>query len=473
MKKIVLVDDEPFILDALLRCLEDVNAEFFTFDSPKKAIEFCESYEPDVIISDQRMPFISGSEMLKAIKQKWPECQCILLSAYHDFDVVADAFNNQIIEKYICKPWNDDELVFIVNKSLSFSDAVIDVDIEGDTNVDVKGFHGMISSSESMQEVFDRISKAATANVPIFITGETGTGKELVAKACHAESYRFKEPFIPVNCANFTENLIESQLFGHKKGAFTGADSDTRGLFSAAGKGTLFLDEVTTLPLPLQAKLLRVIQEREFAPLGSHKLEPFTAQLITASSTSLLSAVNAGDFREDLFYRLNVLVITLPPLRERAGDIKQLTSYICRGVASLQQKNIDGFSADAMSILELYTWPGNIRQLENFIHSMVALSSDRIISAELCRQGLEQFSELTVLPVQPKGNASARAEPVISTVPAISSDYEIKPLREVEREAIEHAVNKCDGNIPKAAALLEVSPSTIYRKMQSWESESR
>lgn len=473
MKKVVLVDDEPFILDALLRCLEDVDAEFFTFDSPKKAIEFCESYEPDVIISDQRMPFISGSEMLKTIKQKWPDCQCILLSAYHDFDVVADAFNNQIIEKYICKPWNDEELTFIVNKSLSSTDAVIDVDIEDDEEAEVKGFHGMISSSESMQGVFERITKAATANVPIFITGETGTGKELVAKACHAESYRFKEPFIPVNCANFTENLIESQLFGHKKGAFTGADSDTKGLFSAAGKGTLFLDEVTTLPLPLQAKLLRVIQEREFAPLGSHKLEPFSAQLITASSTSLLSAVNAGEFREDLFYRLNVLVITLPPLRERSGDIKQLASYICRGVASLQQKNIDGFSADAMTLLEAYAWPGNIRQLENFIHSMVALSSESRISAELCQQGLEQFSELTAMPTQKNDNTYERADVAKLVEPSISVEGEIKPLREVEREAIESAVNQCDGNIPKAAALLEVSPSTIYRKMQTWESTDR
>jgi DNA-binding NtrC family response regulator len=473
MKKVVLVDDEPFILDALLRCLDEVEAEFFTFDSPKKAIDFCETCEPDIIISDQRMPFISGSEMLEAIKQKWPSCQCILLSAYHDFDVVADAFNNQIIEKYICKPWNDEELIFIINKALSLTDAVVDIDSECNVDYDVKGFHGMISSSDSMQEVFERITKAATANVPIFITGETGTGKELVAKACHAESYRFKEPYIPVNCANFTENLIESQLFGHKKGAFTGADSDTKGLFAAAGKGTLFLDEVTTLPLPLQAKLLRVIQEREFAPLGSHKLEPFTAQLITASSTSLLSAVNSGEFREDLFYRLNVLVITLPPLRERAGDIKQLASYICRGVASLQKKNIDGFSGDAMALLEAYEWPGNIRQLENFIHSMVALSVDSVISAELCQQGLEQFSELTALPNQMRGRASEDSEVVITTEPTIPLSSEIKPLREVEREAIENAVNQCDGNIPKAAAMLEVSPSTIYRKMQAWESEDR
>jgi two-component system repressor protein LuxO len=475
MKRVVLVDDEQSILDALLRCLDEVDADLFSFNSPQKALDFCQDYEPHLIISDQRMPLMNGSEMLIQIKDKWPACQCILLSAYHDFDAVADAFNNQVIEKYICKPWDNDELTFIVEKAISETSKpetdILDNDKQAQKNG--QAFHGMISSSPLMQSVFERIEKASTANVPIFITGETGTGKELVAKACHEESYRANEPFIPVNCANFSENLIESQLFGHKKGAFTGADSDSKGLFKVAGKGTLFLDEVTTLPLSLQAKLLRVIQEREFAPLGSHNLEPFHAQLITASSTSLLSAVKAGEFREDLFYRLNVLVINLPPLRERGHDIAQLAEHMCQRVALEQSKEINGFTPEAMVLLESYSWPGNIRQLENFIHSMVALSSETLISDTLCQQGLDQFSDLT-----PESSASVVTVPVeVAAVPTaeIASESvnapKIKPLRDVERETIEQAIDHCDGNIPKAAALLEVSPSTIYRKMQAWESQ--
>lgn len=475
MKRIVLVDDETSILDALLRCLDEVDAEIFTFNTPQKALAFCENYEPHVIISDQRMPLMDGSEMLSQIKTKWPLCQCILLSAYHDFDAVADAFNNQVIEKYICKPWDNDELVFIVEKAIAESpitEGTVDEIETGQS--DDQDFHGMISSSPLMLEVFDRIAKASTANVPIFITGETGTGKELVARACHEESFRCNEPFVPVNCANFSENLIESQLFGHKKGAFTGADSDSKGLLKVAGKGTLFLDEVTTLPLSLQAKLLRVIQEREFAPLGSHNLEPFHAQLITASSTSLLSAVKAGDFREDLFYRLNVLVIQLPPLRDRGGDVAQLASRLCEAAAKQQGKEIHGFSDAAMALLEAYNWPGNIRQLENFTHSMVALSTDREISEVLCRQGLEQFSDL--VPDSATVSSSAAVSASLRSMPVTSQNEEqvtIKPLRDVEREAIEQAITQCDGNVPKAAALLEVSPSTIYRKIQAWESSNK
>lgn len=483
-KKILLVDDEPLILDAITRCLYDVDADIYRFPSPREALDFVAHQKPDLIISDQRMPGMLGTDMLAQIKQLWPQVQCILLSAYNDFDAVAEAFNQQVIERYICKPWDDKELEFVVKKSLEDNAVVNDETSAPQKRKTSKtnSFHGMISSDQSMENVFHRISKAATANVPVFITGETGTGKELVAKACHQESFYRSEPFIAVNCANFSENLIESQLFGHKKGAFTGADKDHRGLMEEAGRGTLFLDEVTTLPLPLQAKLLRVIQEREFSSLGSHQLKPFEAQLITASSTTLQAAVIQREFREDLFYRLNVLVIELPSLRQRGSDVGLLANYLLQKLSVASDRAAMKFSPSALNVLCEYSWPGNIRQLENFIHGIVVLSAGDEITETLCRDQLSYF-KTTSIPkasfpdIEKEATLTANLEhkdtpsnqEAVSSAVATSSN--IQPLWLQEKLAIERAIEHCQGNIPRAAALLEVSPSTIYRKIQAWDSK--
>jgi two-component system, repressor protein LuxO len=479
MQKILLVDDEPLILDAITRCLYDVDADIYRFPSPREALSFVEHQRPDLIISDQRMPGMLGTEMLAEIKQQWPQVQCVLLSAYNDFNAVAEAFNRNLIERYICKPWDDQELEFVVKKALTETaelgrnEAIVEIDRPASMDV----FHGMISADASMNLVFERIKKAATANVPVFVTGETGTGKELVARACHLESFYREEPFIAVNCANFSENLIESQLFGHKKGAFTGAEKDHKGLIEEAGRGTLFLDEITTLPLALQAKLLRVIQEREFCALGSHQLKPFEAQLVTASSTSLQAAVNSGDFREDLFYRLNVLVINLPSLRQRDSDIGLLATHLLDKLALESGRDAMSFSQSAIELLSAYSWPGNIRQLENFIRSVIVLSADVVISENTCREQLSYFDSIA-------GGGEAKSEIKTTdyfeqsstslTSPVVSQyhlETEILPLWLQEKRAIERAVEHCKGNIPRAAALLEVSPSTIYRKIQAWESK--
>lgn len=510
MPNIILVDDEPLILDAMTRCLYDVEADIYRFTSPRDALDFVRHQKPDLIISDQRMPGMLGTEMLAEIKSQWPQLACILVSAYNDFKAVSEAFNQGIIERYICKPWDDQELEFVVKKSLqplpvqgiNADDQAGDVVVcSADKQSDIPlldkfpVFHGMVSKDPSMVDVFRRISKASTANVPIFITGETGTGKELVAKACHRESYRKDKPFIAVNCANFTESLIESQLFGHKKGAFTGADQDRKGLIEEAGKGTLFLDEVTTLPLALQAKLLRVIQEREFSPLGSHQVKNFEAQLITASSQSLQSAVREGNFREDLFYRLNVLVIDLPALRHRGNDIELLATYLLEQLSQTEDRALKSFSTAALTQLCNYSWPGNIRQLENFVHSLIVLSSDTSISADLCRQQLSYFDDMssphtgpltqdnrhvatvaldTPAPSNSMSTTSSQSENSCSPAEAGiagSSTAVVEPLWLQEKRAIEQAVSLCAGNIPKAAVLLEVSPSTIYRKIQAWEAK--
>ena len=312
-----------------------------------------------------------------------------------------------------------------------------------------------------MYRLFERITKSARANIPIFISGETGTGKELVARACHAESPRKSQPFIAVNCANFNEHLIESQLFGHKKGAFTGATAEHHGLFAACQQGTLFLDEVTTLPLPMQAKLLRVIQEREFSPVGSHQTYPFAAQLLTASSTTLAEAVERGQFREDLYYRLNVIPITLPLLRDRGEDVVVMAEHFLQVFARLEQKSFQGFNGSAKLFLRQYHWPGNVRQLENLIHNIVVMTDHKIIDSGPLQSALEGDVS------RPKMNASM-TEKMVSQPSDASPMTQVRPLWQVEKSSIEDAISLCGGNVPRAAALLEVSPSTIYRKQKHW-----
>jgi len=467
---LLLVDDDGNILQALKRALHNIDANIIDFQSPIAALEYCQTNQPDVVISDQHMPDMNGCELLEKIKQRWPKSQRIILSAYQDFDLVSSAFSSGVVEKYICKPWVNKELKFVVDKALSRKvDIAVTLSDEDKTPLTgLVNFHGIVAEDDAMHELFDSIRHASSTNAPIFITGETGTGKELVAKACHAESYHKDQPFIAVNCANFTENLIESQLFGHTKGAFTGAISNQEGLFSAAKQGSLFLDEITTLSKPLQAKLLRVVQEREFSPLGTNTVLKFHAQIISASSNSISNAVIEGEFREDLYYRLNVITMGLPPLRDRGGDLVHIASFFLKKYNKIANKHFKKFSRNAIQIICAYDWPGNIRQLENVIHGMVVLNSGEQITSEMIIKSLSNTVKnyTAIQPVSPqpaadKTNYHHSPEP-------IKNNTEIQPLWQVEKDAIEAAISYCQGNIPKAAAMLEVSPSTIYRKKLDW-----
>jgi two-component system repressor protein LuxO len=469
---LLLVDDDGNILRALKRALHKTQANIITFQSPIEALEYCQINKPDLVISDQQMPGMNGCELLEKIKKRWPSSQRIILSAYQDFDLVSAAFSSGIVEKFICKPWVNKELQFVVDKALSNKDeATVLSNNESESASGLVNFHGIVAEDGTMHELFDSIRRASSTNAPIFITGETGTGKELVAKACHSESYHKDQPFIAVNCANFTENLIESQLFGHRKGAFTGAISSQEGLFSAAKKGSLFLDEITTLSKTLQAKLLRVVQEREFSPIGTNDIVKFDAQIITASSNSISNAVVEGEFREDLYYRLNVITMALPPLRERGGDLIHIASFFLKKYSKIEKKPFKKFTRNAIQIICSYDWPGNIRQLENVIHGMVILNSGDQIKSEMIIKSLS---------TSVKNYSAIKPVPIIVPTPdphqhdlgnkaeKTSKDKVILPLWKVEKEAIESAILHCDGNIPKAAALLEVSPSTIYRKKLDW-----
>ena len=469
---ILLVDDEKAVLSSLTRCLVRLGVNLVDFSCPQQALEYARDNRPDLVISDQRMPLMQGSEMLSQIKALWPDVQCIILSGYSDLESLTDALNRRVIDRFISKPWDNNELRMIATAALR-EQGLFGISAEKNP-IQTTDFHGMLSSNPAMYRLFERITKSARANIPIFISGDTGTGKELVAKACHAESPRKSQPFIAINCANFNEHLIESQLFGHKKGAFTGATAEHQGLFAAAQQGTLFLDEVTTLPMPLQAKLLRVIQEREFSPVGSHQTYPFAAQLLTASSTTLADAVQRGEFREDLYYRLNVIPLTLPPLRDRGEDAVVMAEHFLQLFARREEKRFKGFSEDAKGFLRQYPWPGNVRQLENLIHSIVVLTDQQVIEEAALQTALEgdigrSERQLTTDNLSTGSSTSASTgsqESDHSTGQSTTS--QVSPLWQVEKSAIKGAIAFCDGNVPRAAALLEVSPSTIYRKQKHW-----
>ena len=462
---IYIVDDEPALLKSIRRCLHVIDADIILFTSPIETLKKCQEICPNLLNTDQRMPLLLGTQLIAQVKELDSKCQCFLLSAYHDFDEVAKSFNLSHIDRYIAKPWDNKELVFNVTQALGHSKKSNN---QTETQNKDSSFNNIIAESEPMQEVFNYVRKAAASNVPIFIHGETGTGKELIAKACHNQSFRAKNEFIAINCANFSESLMESQLFGHKKGSFTGATQDQAGMFAAASNGTIFLDEVTCIPLALQAKLLRVIQEREFSPLGSHQTVSFEAQIISASSTSLNQAVEDGNFREDLYYRLNVIHIPLPPLRDRDEDILLISQFYLNKYNALEKREFNGFDQSALNVIKTYHWPGNVRQLENLIHSLVILGEGKLITGDMISKVLQGTP-----PVHKKTQLiSENITPISPAILPSVQPMNIKPLWQMEQQYIEQAILFCEGNITKAASLLEISPSTIYRKQLSWQKYS-
>lgn len=376
--RILVVDDEAVIRQAVKRILEQENYEVVTATSGHTALEKVQNDDFTVVISDLKMPGMGGMEVLKSIKILQPNVPVIIITGYATVETAVDAIKNGAFD-YLPKPFNPQQVKQLVEKAIDHQRANSDQANTCNTSQDHHGFHRFIGDSKAMQKVYSRILQVAPTDSTVLITGESGTGKELVARAIHENSSRKDMPFVAIDCTALAESLLESELFGHEKGSFTGATHTKVGLFKVANGGTLFLDEISNISMGSQAKLLRVIQERVVTPLGGTKPQPIDIRLISATNKNLRDLSSEGTFREDLYFRLNTIPIDMPPLRERSGDLPLLVSFFLRKFSDEISKEIKGVSPAVMNLLEDYDFPGNVRELEHMIERAVVLAAEEMI----------------------------------------------------------------------------------------------
>jgi DNA-binding NtrC family response regulator len=442
--------------------LKDEMINLTLVDTGSDAKESIAANPPDLLLLDLKLPDMEGREILRWLRQEGFPTSVAVITAHSSVDVAVDVMRIGA-EDFLEKPVTANRLKTTVRNLLERTrlQHLVD-DYQG--TFEREHYHGFIGSCLPMQAVYRIIDAAAPSKATIFITGESGTGKEICAEAIHKQGARAKQPFIALNCGAIPRDLMESEIFGHVKGAFTGASAERKGAASLADGGTLFLDEICEMELELQTKLLRFIQTGSFQKVGSSKLEKVDIRFICATNRDPLEAVSSGRFREDLYYRLHVVPLHLPPLRERGDDIMEIAHHFLITYAKEEGKGFVSFAPEVEVILRSYNWPGNVRQLQNVIRNIIVLHDDQSITQAHLPPPLNTSLEENKI-----SNLVQTKQPSEITD---RSQYEpIKPLADVEREAIERAIDICDGNIPKAAALLDVSPSTIYRKKQGWEPE--
>jgi len=454
---LLYIDDEPSNLKSF-KAVFKWHYKILLAGSGAEALELLSQQEVDLIIADQRMPEMTGFEFFKAILGTHPDPLRIILTGYSDMELLIKAINECGIYQFITKPWNEQEMHYMLEKALETyqlrkdNKALIE-DLKRaneklqEQNYYLKeeiqlehDFNNIITQSKKFNSILRKVDKVANAKTSVLITGESGTGKELLARAIHNISNRSQYTMVKVNCAALPAELIESELFGHEKGAFTGAHTARKGRFELAHKGSLFLDEIGEMPMALQAKLLRVIQEGEFERLGSEKTQRVDVRLIAATNKDLQLAIDKGDFREDLFYRLNVFPIQIPPLRERKEDIPLLVKYFLQKYEPIVGKRIDSVSTQVMDKLMRYNWPGNIRELENVVERSMIISQGKSL----------QLNDWVTYPTPS------------------TKDNAIVPLNEAERRHIVKALEACQWKVSGkkgAAELLQINAKTLFSRM--------
>lgn len=468
--RLLLVDDEQEVIDALYRVFRKLDVTLYSANSGEEALDILSKERIDIVISDLRMPTMDGNQFLRKVAATYPEVVRMMLTAHTEIEQIITAINEGRIWGYLKKPWNNRELLIAVEQALSHKNLMAERSMLKQVINRYQQYHktefeGFIGDSIPMQFVYQAIEQAAPSTASIFITGESGTGKEVAAEAIHRLSKRKNSPFIALNCAAIPSDLMESEIFGHIKGAFSGAISNRDGAATLADGGTLFLDELGEMDISLQAKLLRFIQTGQFQKVGSGDTEQVDIRFVCATNRNPLEAIQEGKLREDLYYRLNVISINMPPLHERESDAVQLAHHFLHKYNEAEQRDISGFTKDAENLIASQRWQGNVRQLQNVIHSSVVLSQNNLINADLLKAQLP--TGVTSAPVSAKSN-SVTEQISAQITPSNSATEEVVPLATVEKIAIEHAIKQCNDNVVQAAGLLGVSPSTLYRKMQQW-----
>ncbi len=446
---LLMVEDTASVAALYRSYLTPLGIDINIVGTGRDAIDSLKHRIPDLILLDLRLPDMTGMDVLHAVKESNPDVPIIFMTAHGSIDTAVEAMRHGS-QDFLIKPCEADRLRVTVNNAIRKATKLKnEADNPGNQN-----YQGFIGSSQTMQQVYRTIDSAASSKASIFITGESGTGKEVCAEAIHAASKRGDKPFIAINCAAIPKDLIESELFGHVKGAFTGAANDRQGAAELADGGTLFLDELCEMDLDLQTKLLRFIQTGTFQKVGSSKMKSVDVRFVCATNRDPWKEVQEGRFREDLYYRLYVIPLHLPPLRERGEDVIEIAYSLLGYMSHEEGKSFVRFSPEVIERFNDYEWPGNVRQLQNVLRNIVVLNSGKEIS-------------LDMLP--PPLNAPMTKTPMPRAVEIESfSASDIIPLWMTEKSAIEQAIEACDGNIPRAAGYLDVSPSTIYRKLQTW-----
>lgn len=441
MPKILVVDDQRNMRTTLAMMLRGAGYEVNEAADGAEALDLGSKEAYDVVLTDLRMGPVDGLKVVRAVKEAQPMTEVIVMTAYGTIESAVEAIRVGASD-YLQKPFSEDELLVKVNKAIEKRRLVGQVQAFATEFKERYGFENIVGRSQAMRDVMTRIIKVAPTDATVLITGESGTGKEVIAKAIHANSKRADRPFIPVNCAAITETLLESELFGHARGAFTGAASARKGMFEEADGGTFFFDEIAETPISFQAKLLRAIQQGEIRRLGENKPIHVDVRIVAATNQDLMLAIAEKRFRQDLYYRLNVARFQLPPLRERREDIPLLVEFFLDKFN--KKMNASARLGDGvMEALMAYEFPGNIRELENLVEQAVALSGGGVI-------GIDDIIPVTETSKSPTSVVGRGLHAVVD---------------EAERQAIEAALHEQDGNRERAAEMLGISPTTLWRKM--------
>jgi len=390
--RILVVDDDENLIEVIRMRLESADYEVVTIIKEEEAITAIREQPFDLSIIDLQLTDRDGISLMEDIHKINPGLPVIILTAYGSIESAVDAMRRGAYS-YLTKPFDPRELLFQIEKALDNSRLFSEVKRLQELLEEKYGFENIIAKSEAMQRVLEQVGYIARADSTVYIHGESGTGKELIARAIHLASERKEAPFVAINCAALPETLLESELFGYEKGAFTGAMRSTQGLFTQAHKGTLLLDEIGNMPLSIQAKMLRVLQERQFYPIGGKTPVEIDVRVIAATNRDLETAVQEGEFREDLFYRIHVIPIKLPPLREKKEDIPPLVSHFLKKFNKKMKKKVKGLSPQAMQKLMIHDWPGNVRELENTIEFAMAMTRHDVITEDLILQTKGLFPE--------------------------------------------------------------------------------
>ncbi|MBW2741860.1 MAG: sigma-54-dependent Fis family transcriptional regulator [Deltaproteobacteria bacterium] len=447
MAKILVVDDEQHMLKLFEKILTRQGHEVQTAASGTAAISLLENNDFDLIFSDLLMPDIGGMDLLKEVKARYSDIPFIVITAYGTIESAVEAMKTGAFD-YLTKPFRKDDILLVTGKAIKYCELCNEVKRLRKKLKDKDEVKKIIGKSKAMQDVLKLVARVADSQATVLIQGESGTGKELIARLIHDLSSRKDEPFIAVDCGVFPEHLLQSELFGHVKGAFTGAIQNKKGLFIAADKGTLFLDEIGTISPAVQLNLLRVLQEKEVRPVGSLTSIKGDMRVVAATNVNLEQAMHEGRFRKDLYYRLAVVIVNLPPLRERKSDVTVLAYHFMQKYATIYGRELSDITPDAMRVIMENPWPGNVRELENVMERAVLLSAGPLI-------------DKTSLPLPARQTTSCKTNQLEPLRPAIKAAG-----HKAERKAILNALEETMGNKTKTARILGISRSSLYNKIR-------